>query len=197
MSSSKSNKLSNICMVLGVLLIVLALGYGVYAVVSSKSAAADNQKIVALAEKLMPPVVDAYPEERGNSIMPSIELEGVNVLGIIEMPAYSVKLPVGSVWNAKRMQSMPCRYDGSVYDRTLMIGTTDANGQFDFAADVSVEDALFFTDMEGGRYSYKVSSIKHATSFGGASWSDKGADLTVFVKDSLSGEYTVIYCIAK
>ena len=178
-------------------MILVAAAYGVYTVVSSKGYESDNQKVLALAEKLLPPVKDAYPEERGNSNMPVMELYGVNVIGIIEMPAYGAKLPVSSAWNAKTSEGMPCRYDGNVHERNLFIGTVDTKGQFDFVSQLSVNDLLFFTDMEGCRFSYTINSIKHAKSFNVDGWSDEKADLTVFVKDAFSGEYTVIYCMTE
>ncbi len=191
------NTLSSICLIVGAALIISAAAYGVYALVSSKGYESDNQKILALADELMPPVKNAYVEERGNSAMPVMELDGVNVVGIIEMPAYNAKLPVRANWNAKASKSIPCLYDGSVYDRNLLIGTVDTKGQFDFASDLSVDKLIYFTDMNGDRFSYSVSSIKHADKLNAAEWAKEKADLTVFVKDTFSGEYTVIYCMVK
>ena len=92
---------------------------------------------------------------------------------------------------------MPCRYDGSVYDRNLVIGTVNTKGQFDYVSQLSIDNLLCFTDMMGDRFSYKISSIKHDDKLNAHKWSNEKADLTVFVKDVFSGEYTVVYCIAK
>lgn len=197
MAVKKRSAFSVICLILGAVLICSAIAYGIYVMVSANNAAADNKEIVSLAEKLMPTPKDAFPDERGNNAMPSSELCGVNIAGIIEMPAYNAKLPLRSSWNAATVKSIPCRYDGSIYDRTLVIGTVDTKGQFDFVADVSVEDRLFLTDMEGDRYSYKVSSIKHFSDFNMGKWQETESDLMLFVKDGFSGEYTVIYFNAK
>jgi len=197
MASSKKGRLSVILISIGAAFILLAAAYGIYVMVSANNAVADNEKIIKLAEESMPPIREAFPEERGNNTMPAAELNGVNVAGIIELPDYGAKLPLRSSWDANAVKGIPCRYDGSVYNRTLMIGAVDGAGQFDFAAEMSVEDKLFLTDMSGGRYSYTVESIKHSTSFDADKWQAEEYDLTVFVKNSFTGEYTVIYLTAK
>lgn len=192
----KKISLSGLCLTVGILLLTLSAVYGVIRLVSANNAASDNNKIVALAEDLLPPIKDSIPEERGNVVMPSTELFGVNVLGVIEMPYHKAKLPVTTLWSDKSSQSIPCRYDGSVYSRNLVIGGSDSKGQFDFVSDISVENILKFTDMEGNRYSYKVSSVKHSSKFDAKKWQETESDLTLFVKNTLSGEYTVVYFTA-
>ena len=179
------------------MLILAVTAYILYTVLSAKSFESDNKRIVELAEELMPPSADAYIEERGNSNMPIMEIEGVNVIGIIDIPMFDTKLPVNASWGTKSSKSMPCRYDGSLYDRDLIIGTVDTEGQFDFASELTVNSLLYLTDMEGGRFSYSVGSIKHSDKLNIDGWREKKADLTVFVEDAFSGEYTVIYCTAK
>ncbi|MBQ3081387.1 MAG: hypothetical protein IJC49_02940 [Clostridia bacterium] len=193
---NKKVSISVICLMVGVFLLALSAVYGVFRLVSVNSANSDNKKIVALAEDLLPPIKDSFPEERGNGVMPSTELFGVNVLGIIEMPHHKAKLPVTTLWSDRASQSIPCRYDGNVYAKNLIIGGSDAKGQFDFVSKISVENVLRFTDMEGNRYTYKVISIKHSSEFNAKKWQENESDLTLFVENTLSGEYTVVYFTA-
>ncbi|MBQ7048689.1 MAG: hypothetical protein IJN86_07045 [Clostridia bacterium] len=197
MANEKRKTFSNLCIIIGAVLILAVAAYTLYAVLSAKGFESDNKKIVALAEELMPPSADAYIEERGNSNMPVMEIEGVNVIGIIDIPTHDTKLPVNASWGTKSAKSMPCRYDGSLYDRDLIIGTVDTEGQFDFASELAVNSLLYFTDMESDRFSYSISSIKHSDKLNIDVWKEKSADLTVFVENEFSGEYTVIYCSAK
>jgi len=197
MANGKRRTFSNLCIIIGAVLILAVAAYTLYAVLSAKGFESDNKKIVALAEELMPPSADAYIEERGNSNMPVMEIEGVNVIGIIHIPTHDTKLPVNASWGTKSAKSMPCRYDGSLYNRDLIIGTVDTEGQFDFASELAVNSLLYFTDMESDRFSYSISSIKHSDKLNIDVWKEKSADLTVFVKNEFSGEYTVIYCSAK
>lgn len=179
MANEKRKTFSNLCIIIGAVLILAVAAYTLYAVLSAKGFESDNKKIVALAEELMPPSADAHIEERGNSNMPVMEIEGVNVIGIIDIPTYDTKLPVNASWGTKSAKSMPCRYDGSLYDRDLIIGTVDTEGQFDFASELAVNSLLYFTDMGSDRFSYSISSIKHSDKLNIDVWKEKNADLVV------------------
>lgn len=197
MANRKKGRLSFVLISIGIAFICIAAAYGIYVMVSANNAVADNEKILELAEGILPPVKEAFPEEQGNNTMPTVELNGVNVAGIIELPEYGVKLPLRSSWDSSAVKGIPCRYDGSVYDRSLMIGATDTAGQFDFVEDVALEDRLYLTDMTGDRYGYTVTGIKHSGGFDAEKWQAEEFDLAVFVRLGFSGEYTVIYFESK
>lgn len=194
MKPAKSKWLSVAIMVFGILLILGAAAALVYIQVSSDIGAKNAQQILVQAEVRIPTVIDLVPEERWNNTMPSMEIDGVNVVGILEIPKYSCKLPVHATWNTGLSGSMPCRYTGSIYDRTLIIGGSDREGQLDFAGQISIDDRIFLTDMEGGRYSYHVTAIHRSDSADTDELMSKDSDLTIFIKNSLSMEYIIIRC---
>lgn len=108
------------------------------------------------------------------------------------MPRYGSNLPVAANWG--KVSDHPCLFDGSVYDRTLKIGATTQNGQYDFYRDISVGDAISFTDMEGNRFSYAVASIRYEKHADQATLSQQDAALTLFIKNVYAFEYIVIFC---
>ncbi len=186
-----------ISLILGCVLILCAAGILVYDKITVEISANNMQEILEKAESKMPTIVDQYPDERGNNIMPSAEINGVNVIGILEVPLYGVKLPVCANWSAKTVSSIPCRFLGSIYDRTLIIGADEGKTQFNCAETIQIGDNIYITDMEGGRYTYVVTDIDRSSSADREVLQSKDADLTIFVNNSLSMQYILIRCNLK
>lgn len=183
-----------VCAVFGALLILSAAGMLLHLHLVQGDSAANAKKIVSEIRELLPQTSNTIPEERGNNLMPSMEIENLNFIGIIEIPQYETELPIYCKWEPDRLSSAPCRYTGSVYDRSLIIGGTGHKGQFDFAKEITVDDTVYITDMEGNRYSYIVFSVEHVNHAKTETLQSEEDDLTLFVKSMLSMEYIVIRC---
>ena len=76
----------------------------------------------------------------------------------------------------------------------MQIGGTSQKGQYDFYRDISVGDRVFFTDMEGNRFSYTVTDIRYEKNAAVSTLQRKEASLTLFIKNVYAFEYVVIYC---
>ena len=90
----------------------------------------------------------------------------------------------------------PCRFSGSIYDGSLQIGATTQQGQYDFYREISVGDAVLFTDMEGNRFSYTVTDIRYEKHADQAALQREDAALTLFIKNIYAFSYIIIYCNA-
>ena len=193
----KSGKrgLSVALVLLGVILILCAAIMLLYTKLSPNISVENATETLRKAEAQLPTIIDQIPEERRNNTMSSMEINRVNIVGLIEIPKYSFKLPVYSTWDKAMVSSVPCRYTGSIYDRSLIIGAADREGQMDFVKQLYLDDRIFITDMEGGRYSYRISKIDHTDNVKTEELQSNSCDLTIFVKSSLSMEYIVIRCV--
>ena len=189
-----SGKLSLICVLLGVALVAGAAAMLIFQGIAAEEGVKDARQILQTAQTLIPQGENRVPEERGNNTMASMEIQGVNVAGILELPKYGRTLPLAADWNTALVSSMPCRFTGSIYDKTLIIGATDGDGQLSFAANMEVGDKIVLTDMEGGRYTYSVAAIQHAKQASLEKLQSGDYALTVFVKDSKTSEYLLIRC---
>lgn len=187
-------KFSLVCILAGAVLILVAVAILLANGFSARQDARDARRILEEAQTLMPQAMDRIPQERGNNTMASMEIEDVNVIGVISFPGYGRTLPLAGQWDTSLVRSMPCRFTGSIYDRSLIIGAMDGESQIPFASRMEVGDEILLTDMEGGRYTYRVEAIHHARHATLAKLQEGEYDLTIFVKDSQHSEYLLIRC---
>lgn len=146
----------------------------------------------SMIRKLTPEPQGAVPEERRDNTMATLCIDGIDFVGILEFPQYASALPVRADWG--NPSKHPCRFSGSVYDRTMQIGGTSQAGQYDFYRDISVGDRVFFTDMEGNRFSYAVTDIRYEKNADQTALQRKASSLTLFIKNIYAFDYIIIYC---
>ena len=152
--------------------------------------------IASNLKSLIPEITMGSYDDRINLAMPSIEFNGENFCGVIEIPSLSVSLPVCSSWDKSSVSKFPHRYTGSIYDGSLVIGGSGNNGQFDFMKTISIGYDVFLTDMMGACYSFTVSDISTNNEI---SADDLKANngLVLFAKNPINSEYTVVFCKKK
>lgn len=194
MKKQFAGKIWLICVILGGALVIGAAVLMICSEVSVSHREKDAEAILQAAQTLIPQPMDRVPEERGNNNMAALEIDGVNIIGVLAFPEYGRTLPIAAGWDTGLVASMPCRFTGSIYDRSLIIGATDGDKQLRFAPQMEVGDRLVLTDMEGGRYTYRVAAIQHAKHATLEKLRSGDYALTVFVKDAKTGEYLLIRC---
>lgn len=195
MTSKKIKPLSLLCILGGVVLIVVAVALFVGDVITKKAGIADNGEVVAFFDSTVTEKNIGIKEERYNYTMPVLSYGGNDYAAIIEVPSTGTRLPVLAEWNSKRISVVPCRYSGSPYDGTLIIGGSDASQQFDFIDTIDAGDKVTVTDMTGLVFNYKVEVVKHSDSANAAVLVDKNYDLTLFAKSTQTGKYTIVRCV--
>ena len=147
---------------------------------------------VGTLRTLIPTPQSAVPEQRRDNAMPVLSIEGIDFIGILEMPRYGSALPVCRDWG--EISKYPCCLSGSVYDRTIQIGGTSQKGQYDFYREISAGDTVFFTDMEGNRYTYKVTNIRYEKHADQTALQREESALTLFIKNVYAFEYMIVFC---
>ena len=106
----KKTKLSfsSVVMALGILLVVLAIGYASFLALAPKFNAIKNREILESMNSLMPEIKNSAPDGRNNVTMPSIEINKEDFIGIIKSPMYDATLPVAAAWNTSSVEKYPC-----------------------------------------------------------------------------------------
>ena len=185
-------RISRFCMVLGALLLVAGALLPFLWQWGISSAEQKMAETVHTIRSLIPTPRSAFPEPRRDNTMPMLSLEGVDFLGILEMPRYGLALPVCGDWG--EVTKHPCRFAGSAYDRSLQIGGTNQKGQFDFYQEISVGDLLYFTDMEGNRYTYTVTDLRYEKHANQTALQGRDGALKLFIKNLYGFDYLIVFC---
>jgi len=190
----KKNKyvIRQLCMVAGIGLFVAAVITMILWQWEIRSSEKKANTYVQTLRSLIPEPQGAVPEERSDNAMPVLSVDNTDFVGILEMPRYGSALPVGADWG--NITQYLCCFSGSVYDGTMQIGGTSQKGQFDFYREISVGDALYFTDMEGNRFAYEVTDVRYEKHADQSALQRRDADLKLFVKNVYAFEYIIIFC---
>ena len=194
MTRRKTGKLTIALILTGVLLILSALAIAVIGISLEKTAEKNAAEIADRIGALLPESKNAEPDDRADKRMASVSIDGVDFCAIIEIPRFGTKLPVRSVWDSSSVRMYPCRYSGSVHDSTLIIGGSDARGQFDFVSEITERDILLVTDTEGKCHSYEVGRIDITQSADTPTLTEGEYSLVLFARNTYGDGYTVIRC---
>ena len=178
--------LVGICLLAGAVVILALWSWNIHS--SEKQA----QYYVNTLQALMPEPQNAVPEERRDNTMSVLSVDGIDFVGIVELPRYESTLPICADWG--KTSKYPCRFSGSVYDGTMQIGATTQKGQYDFYRELSVGDTVIYTDVEGNRYTFTITTLRYEKHADQAALQYEEAPLTLFIKNIYSFEYLIVLC---
>lgn len=88
--------------------------------------------------------------------MPITVIEGHEYIGVLDLPALGLSLPVMGDWNYTKLKIAPCRYKGSAYTGDLIISGHNYQRHFGRLATMFVGDEIRFTDVDGNAFYYTV-----------------------------------------
>ena len=162
---------------------------------SSGPAAQDLPDAAAVARTVEEALPQRFPgvlEDRSDNAMPALSVDGLDVIGLLELPEKGVKLPVGDLQSAPGLLYRPARYSGTVYDGSLTIAGVSDPDQLDMMAALTGGERLNFTDMTGETFAFTVQRVRRATQLDDDTLSSMEADLVWFAEDS--GTWFVVCC---
>lgn len=174
------------CIAAGLLLIAAALGLTAYNIWDDNRAAASVSEHYAQLDRRIPKGEQVWqgPEsaqtaetDSGGALgasearypdyvldpsmpMPTIEVDGNDYIGTLEIPALELSLPVLSEWSYPNLKIAPCRYRGSAYLDDLVIAAHNYSQHFGRLKELATGDAVRFTDADGNVFSYVVSELE-------------------------------------
>lgn len=169
-------KKGNVWILLGLLLLAAALALTVWnmgrANEAGDQAAAIVEELTAqiyqhreqeaeegpTAETLDPDLPDyvRFP----NMEMPTTKIRGYDYIGVLEIPALRLELPIMSTWDYTRLRIAPCRYGGSAYQHNMILCAHNYASHFGQIKSLSPGDNVTFTDVDGNVFFYRVIEIE-------------------------------------
>ena len=192
MKKETGRSLRKICILAGACLLVAAVAVLLIWQWNIRTAEKRMQRDVDTIRRILPEPQGAVLEERRDNTMSVLSVEGVNFVGILEMPRYGSVLPVRDDWG--RLTKCPSHFSGSIYNGTMQIGATTQKGQYDFYREISVGDLVYFTDMEGYRYTYQVTALRYEKHADQTTLQREDGALTLFIKNVYAFEYLIVFC---
>lgn len=162
-------KIGKICMVLGALLILASLGLLAYnkwdAARADKAAQTalgelENTLTRTIEEKNKADEVVLQPELDPDQPMTEVELDGWNYIGYLSIPSIGLNLPVMSEWSYAGLKIAPGRYSGSTYADNMVVCAHNYAKHFSPIKWLAEGAEVYFTDMDGMRWSYEVSAVE-------------------------------------
>ena len=128
--------------------------------------------------------------------MPVISYDGNDYIGILEIPAIGLEIPVMSEWSYPKLKISPCRYTGSVYKNDMVIAAHNYEAHFGSINELDEGARVTFTDVDGNVFQYLVDMKETLGPHDVEYLVDGGWDLTLFTCTP-GGSYRVtVRCIA-
>ena len=92
--------------------------------------------------------------------MPTQTIDGIDYIGVLEIPSLNLELPVISQWSYPNLRIAPCRYSGSAYSGGLVIAAHNYDSHCGRLKTLQTDDAVIFTDIDGNTFTYKVAVME-------------------------------------
>ena len=137
-----------------------------------RAAGTSAERVLEAVEKqVAAEILNPTPTENANAVdgnvlptavpeMPTIEIDGNEYIGYLEMPTIEIKLPIMSDWSYDQLKIAPCRYWGSAYDDTLVILGHNYRRHFHKIKQLEIGDPVQFIDANGNIYAYRVAEME-------------------------------------
>lgn len=148
-----------ICILTGVLLAAAALVLLQNNRQEDATAGAAAASVVQQLQTTAPAVTAApaaQPDAVENTAMPAETINGYDYIGVLEIPALDLTLPIMAEWDYDRLKIAPCRQFGSVETNDLVIAGHNYKTHFGYLDQLQVGDAVNFTDVNGNVTTYHV-----------------------------------------
>lgn len=92
--------------------------------------------------------------------MPVTTVNGINYIGVLEIPVMELELPIISDWSYGKLRTAPCRYQGSAYQDNMILMAHNYASHFGKLKNLRTGDVIRFTDEAGNVFSYTVVELE-------------------------------------
>lgn len=92
--------------------------------------------------------------------MPVRAIDGRDYIGVLTIPSLNLELPVLSRWSDSNLRIAPCRYQGSLYDGSLILCAHNYSSHFGGLSKLREGDTALFADMDDNLYTYQVVELE-------------------------------------
>lgn len=155
------NKRGIAFIVIGTVLLALALGLVVYNLWTDNAAGRESyDALIRLSDDMATNQNEKIFSGDPNTAMPVRHIGDWDYIGMLELPSLKLVLPVIDQWNYEALQIAPARFSGSAYLDNMVIAAHNYSNHFGRLQDLSLEDEIRFTDVDGHVFVYRVQELE-------------------------------------
>lgn len=112
--------------------------------------------------------------------MPVKTIQGQDYIGLLEIPALQLELPILSQWSASNLKIAPCRYSGTAYQGHFILCAHNYRSYFGRIRGLHSKDQIMITDVDGNTFSYEVAGVEILSAEAVEEMENEDWDLTLF-----------------
>ena len=142
----KSKKTAIILIVIGIAFIFSAVLLFAFNEITSYRTAQETAKILSSLENTMLEDID-IPADASNGTMPTRLVDGINIVGVLSIPALEIEVPVAAEWSYENLRKSACRYSGTIEDGRLIILAHNYSRHFGNLKNAAVGDEVQFMEL--------------------------------------------------
>ena len=176
--------IGGICIFLGVVCLVGAMGFLAYNLWENKNAEAVSQgfleNVQSIIEEPQPEILAPDETEEMPAEMATVEVDGYDCIGILSVPVLELELPVLTDWSYAKLKKAPCHYYGSYYETDFVIAAHNYASHFGRLSELQPKDLILFTDVSGNVYCYEVALLETLPANATEDMITSGFDLSLY-----------------
>ena len=189
------------CMILGIVCLLSAIGLVFYNQAQARNAEAASTTILQeyRQQTLLQPTQQTVPQptqqtepvlsaENGDETplleesarMPIVSLQGHDCIGVLSIPVLELELPVLANWTYPKLKIAPCQYYGNCYDTDFVIAAHNYAAHFGRLSLLQPGDLVLFTDTTGAVFCYQVTLLETLAANATEEMITSGFDLSLY-----------------
>ena len=156
-----------ICVFLGVICILSAIGFVAYNRWEDKNAEGISQDLLEDVQSIIEESQPEQPLPDGTVNLPNdteklptematVKVDGYDCIGILSVPVLDLELPVLTDWSYAKLKKAPCHYYGTYYEKDFVIAAHNYESHFGRLSQMQAGDIVIFTDVNGADHCYEV-----------------------------------------
>ena len=184
-----------ICVFLGVLCILSAIGFVAYN-------RWEDMNAKDVAQDFLEDVQSIINEEQSeqpllnDTKMATVEVDGYDCIGILSVPVLDLELPVLTDWSYAKLKKAPCHYFGSYYEKDFVIAAHNYKSHFGRLSKLQAGDIVVFTDVSGTVHYYEVVILETLPKNATKEMITSGFDLSLYTCTLGGGSRVTVRCNA-
>lgn len=139
-----------------------------------------TETVHVLTQQIIPELPEQTNTETTAKQIQSVSVEGEDYIGVLDIPALGLSLPVMDNWSYPNLKKAPCRYSGSFLTDDMIIAGHNYKRHFGMLDQLKQGDLITFTDVDGFVYNYQVVDVETLAGTDIEGMKSGNLDLTLF-----------------